>query len=249
MTTLRVWLAVGLVGLATVGIWRLRSSPSHLQKLHKAARGGCSVEGQVTDERGRPLGRQEIHPQVPGEVPTSTLSLLEGKTLAGRVVDGEGRPVAEALVGASDLDVEATRSSTNGDFRLQGLGRDPVNVFAHAKGYATKIAHGIAPGVEGLVIGLERAASVSGSIALPAPAEHALVSACHFDATAQKELCVARQVVRPPEQRYFLDGLAPGAYDLVLEAVGYPVRRTSIQVAAGQRLAGPTLHPMDILTK
>ena len=183
----------------------------------------------------------EVSAQRPGDHRTQTVVLRRGAVVRGLIIDASQQPVMHAAVGGTDPGVETTLSGADGRFELRGFGDDLTKVFVHAAGYATKVVHHVKPGTTDVIVALERAAIVTGKTRVPSTVDHVLVSACHLDEQFHKEICVARQVVRPPSDRYRLEGLASGQYDLVVEAQGYPLRREVVLVKPGQEFAGPDL--------
>jgi hypothetical protein len=188
----------------------------------------------------RPLHRS-FRVQKNGERQELKLRLMLGRTVVGRVLTVEGTPVAGARVGSSDDSGRLATSDQNGHFELGGLGDGPVHLFATLAGFATVHRRDITPGTGPVELVLARGARVHGAISLPAAANEVTVSVCHHDSTFDRELCVARRVVRPPARTYELDELPAGDFQLVAEAPGLPAVRLPVRLVAGQALAGPEL--------
>lgn len=95
-----------------------------------------------------------------GEPPPLEVLLEEGATVAGRVVDDEGRPVAGAAVGDA-------KTGPDGRFVLHGL--PPAGEFLDVvrTGFVGPISVVVAPGTDEPDIVLERASAVSGTVLLP----------------------------------------------------------------------------------
>jgi hypothetical protein len=187
--------------------------------------------------------RIEVRLDQPGAALERTLTLRTGQTLTGHVVDNTGNPVVGAHVDSSDDASPSASSDETGSFALQGLPNEPVNVFVRAEGFATLHLRHVTPGQNALKLTLERPAVVQGKVQIPNTVAEILVSACHFDDAFKKELCVARQLLRQPNDQYRLEGLPSGRYDLVVSAAGYPEKRHAFVALAGQDLTGPTLDP------
>lgn len=190
--------------------------------------------------------RIEVRLAQPGATLERTLSLRQGQTLSGHVVDGNGKPVAGALVGTNDDGSPNVRSDEHGAFTLSGLPDHPVNVYAQSLGYATRHRSQVAPGASALTMTLDRPAVIEGSANIPGTVSELLVSACHTPPELNKELCVSRQLLRHPTHTYRLDDLPAGKFDLVVSAAGYPERRHPFTAVAGQTLTGPALDPTKL---
>lgn len=184
--------------------------------------------------RHRP-GRAEIRLERRGAPTELTLRLSEGRALSGRVVDDRGRGVAGARVGSSDDGGGFVVADDEGRFELGGLGDAPVNVFATAEGFAPRHLRALRTGSANVEIRLEKPASLEAKLELGSASPSVLVSVCEHSTHFSKEVCVARQLFEPPEEKIVLEGLAAGPYDLVIEAPGHHPERIRVHLSAGQR--------------
>ncbi len=75
--------------------------------------------------------------------------MAQTRTVAGRVVDAQGRPVSGAVVFQSGDGPARTRTTTaaDGRFRLPGVYREPAFLFVEGDGLAFE-GHRIGPGAE-----------------------------------------------------------------------------------------------------
>jgi hypothetical protein len=183
------------------------------------ARDGASL---VLEDRGRVVQR---------------IQLDAGRTIAGRVRDESGTPVAEASVGSSDQSGAIVVSDVEGRYELSGLGEGRVNLFATKDGYAPRQMRGIATGGRNVDIVLERPGAVEGEIVRQGVPRSLMVSACQRDTHFEKEICVARVQVSRDASAFLLENLPSGNYELVVEAEGARTERVRFTARAGQRVS------------
>lgn len=104
------------------------------------------------------------------------LALQDGRSLTGRIVDGEtGRPVVAARVGV--VGGVAVATDADGSFRLSGLLDEAVDVDVSAAGYVSIGGQAVGPGDGPIELRMRRASQVTGSVvdAAGAPIEGAWV--------------------------------------------------------------------------
>lgn len=188
--------------------------------------------------RHRPSWVGPISLDAAGERREVTVVLRAGRAISGRVVDDTGAPVAGARVGASDEGPALATTGEDGAFALHGLGDAPVNVFAIAAGFAPRHKPRVAAGSSGVLLTLERPASVSGHLDASLTRPRSLrVRVCHHDERVGRELCVASRIYDPAEPSFSVGGLPSGKYQVLLEADDGRAARISVTLAPGQTLA------------
>lgn len=178
--------------------------------------------------------RREVH-----------IVLEEGGTMAGKVIDDLGRPVANAAVCISNEEVTTTRTNERGEFRVRGLGAGAASGFASAEGYATGFLFGLRPGQEDLVFGVRREASFAGRLeASPRPPGWML--RVEIEDPKLNAWRLARQEAVPSEDdqnRFELQGLEPGNYRVTADAPGYECPETaSFKLEPGEKREGVVLR-------
>lgn len=104
------------------------------------------------------------------------LELQAGKAVSGRVVDDLGRPVAGIKVGAKRTEQhpgvqmerftpdEATETDAGGWFLLAGLSGETASIRAFGDGYTAAIANHVAVGTGNLLLRVDRAAALAGTL-------------------------------------------------------------------------------------
>jgi hypothetical protein len=164
-----------------------------------------------------------------------------GNRIAGIVRDASGKPLAGARIGTSDERVELATSDADGRFELAGIGSEPVALYAVLEGYAPARLERVAPESRDVELALPAPARVEGDLTLPAGTREVLVSLCRSPAETSKEQCVARRLFKPPADRYTLERLAPGDYQIVAELGAHPTLRFPVRLNPGEALEGPRL--------
>ena len=195
----------------------------------------------VHSGRHRPRWEGPIDFTSHGEVRRLVVRLEDGRTIAGRVVDADGRPIAGASVGSADDGSSIVSSDEQGRYELAGLGEFPVSLFATAPGFGATHLRGVAPGKRNVEIVLERAASLDGRLTLGEGVSRVMISVCRHDEWFDKEICVARRLYEPPEPTFALANLPPGAFELVVEAEGHRTARVPVTLLPGQNI---TVQPV-----
>jgi len=179
-----------------------------------------------------------------------TLRVRESKSIAGRITDNQGQPVAGAVVFALWLDgatshVREVRSNAEGRFRLAGLSDLPVrNLSVRADGFATATKDGATPGDTAVDFVLQRNGSIVGRVQLSAGGVPAAFRVqAHPEAKEGQERAGFRIMIgnRPDEDKVFtdpsgsfrLDGVEPGTVTITVLSDGKaPARKTGLVVAS-----------------
>ncbi len=187
-----------------------------------------------------------------------------GNAISGQVVDDLGRPVAGCKVGCKrrearggvDIerfaDDEATTTDAGGFFTLSGITEAKATVRAFAPKYASAVARDVAAGTGDLLLRVERAADVSGTLVAAdgSPIEGSSVwpvpGAASESGIGLHDLesmdFGGRQSARTAADGTFqLKNVKPGPTTILAEGKGHLPTKSSIQVAAGQAVAGVRL--------
>jgi hypothetical protein len=164
----------------------------------------------------------------PGDLAQVSISLRDGKSLAGKVVNVDGTPVQGATVGCTDEGSLFFETGADGLFRLGGLGDEPVNAYAYKVGLAPHHIKQVAPGSTELVFVLRPPATVRGAFQFPQGLPEAIVS------LVRDELKVATCIVRPVNAKFEFQDLVAGKYILQVEGPDGPIHRSDVTLAEGQ---------------
>lgn len=199
-------------------------------------------------------GQVLLHAEAPGFAPSSVVSvnveenkeardvvlaLQEAKTIAGRVTDQSGRPVAGASVAArpmmgSDHRVE-TGTDESGAFELRGLGSGPFLLTATAAGFAPARQSGVTAPARQVELVVTAASALHGLVTSQgAPLHEFMVNVQpRFEpGLAQAEPIRLRFASR--DGTYRIDDLAPGLYDVMLSTPGLaPALVPGVRLPAG----------------
>ncbi len=167
------------------------------------------------------------------------LVLADAASIAGRVVDGKGAPVAGASVRAtpakSTIPARPVTSGADGTFLLDALAAGTRHVVqARHEGYAAAFARNVVPPAEGIELVMQSAGGIRGVVKGAGGARVASFQ-------VQVERFVASDgAVRPgkvasrfssDDGRFELDLVDPGRYDLVVTADGFaPTRPPRVAV-------------------
>jgi carboxypeptidase family protein len=188
-----------------------------------------------------------------------TLRVKESKSIAGRIADTNGQPIAGAsisglwLAGEARLSREAI-SNADGRFKLAGLGDEPLrNLTVHATGYTDASREGAVPGDTAVDFTLEKTGSIVGRVQLAGGAVPQAFRVQAFpEAKEKQERPGFRMVIssRPDEDRIFtdpsgkfrLDGVDAGMVTITAKADGKaPGRKSGLKVAPEQVVDAGTL--------
>lgn len=159
------------------------------------------------------------------------------ETIAGRVLDPAGEPLAGARVrGDPEADEPGAEAVTDDDgrFVLRDLAPGPHRVEARHPGLAPVWASGVPAGADALVLQLSRGAAIVGTIASEdgtAIAGATVVALRHGGPLTR--VSQAQTTVFDAAGEYRLEGLPPGTYDVVGGAAGHAlVRVPGVEVDA-----------------
>lgn len=186
--------------------------------------------------RHRPRFIEPVRFSAPGESQHMVVQVDDAYRVQGRVMAADGRPLAGAHVGCSDEGSNFVTTGDDGAFELGGIGDEPVNVFAVARGFGPQHVRGVAPNTTGLYIVLQPAARVVGEVVPEAPIEGFEAALWKYDDYFRKDLRVAALAFESPARRFEFNGLAPGDYVLEIVADGHQPAKIPAHVLAGQTL-------------
>ena len=204
----------------------------------------------------RDLNRKDVTLREDETTDLGTLVLDEGGSIAGRVIDDAGEPVADAYVGARWRGPDFrnlgkhTRSAEDGRYRLSGLDVDGLldTVKVQLPHYAPASKQSVRVGEEGVDFVLQRTGGVTGLVLLPdglpaisfriaARSETGTMGAEDPGLMARRLAGVADQSrsVNDSEGRFTLRSLAPGRYTVSASANrAAPVHRSGLTVFGGE---------------
>ncbi len=178
------------------------------------------------------------------------LAHLGAEHISGRVVDGDGAPVAGAQVtahpdGMSEWNSASGQATTDasGRFSVEGLDPGRHTVVAQHTGYASANLDPVAAGATDVVLDLRRGGSLAGRVlsaeeGAPVPSFNVIV--VRLDGPV-KEIQVASRAVVDAEGRFTVPDLGPGDYRVRATALGRaPSRPVSVT------LAGASGGPVEI---
>lgn len=192
-----------------------------------------------------------------------TLRVKESKSIAGRITDTVGQPVAGASISGLWVDGDArisreAHSGADGRFRLSGLGDQPIrNLTVRAAGYADATREGATPGDAAVDFTLEKTGSIVGKIQLRGGAVPAAFRVQAFPEASEKQERPGFRIViggRPDEDQVFtdpsgnfrLDGVDPGMVTVTAKADGKaPGRKSGLKVVSDQVVDAGTLTLED----
>ncbi|MEE8526400.1 MAG: carboxypeptidase-like regulatory domain-containing protein [Thermoanaerobaculia bacterium] len=190
------------------------------------------------------------------------VTLVLGATIAGRVTDSDGRPVAGAVVLGYPVGERGTfvrRQGTSGEdgrYRLAGVGTGPHRVAAEHQDFARRVREiAVEPGVNELDLELESGAEVNGRVvdATGGPVSGASVT---LEDSASSFRGEAPRATSGGDGGFILRGVLDGTYSLVADKEGYargrggerftitaaaPVSGLVVELEAGAALSGYVL--------
>lgn len=160
------------------------------------------------------------------EADVGEVTLEVGGWIRGRVVDEDGRPIAEAAVTAVAIGPPSTvRSGDDGAFELTGLRGERHRLTAAAPGYVLPYAPGAsaASGAEDVVLELRRAGTVIGRVEDPdgRPITGFGVQLESEERSSGPSYYGPARPFGDAEGRFRLDDVVPGPHVLEVTAAGF----------------------------
>jgi protocatechuate 3,4-dioxygenase beta subunit len=234
---------------AELRVWRADQTPEG--EGHSVEDGTYRVDGLVAGKKwivarapGRvPLRRAGLEVRVGAETRVD-LTLAAGRVIAGRVVDGEGRPLVGASVTAHPRQAmapEPVLTDGIGGFRVSGLPEGKTLLRAELAGYGRGETSADTGDEDAEIVllraGTLRVRATSETTGGPLVTYWVRVFRKDADATAslRNRILAPRQRVRAAEDgSHRVEGLTPGTYGVEVVAEGHgPATSEDIEVPAG----------------
>jgi protocatechuate 3,4-dioxygenase beta subunit len=180
--------------------------------------------------------------QIPDQPVVTQDIVVPGSGVAGRVIDGEGKPVEDAIVravrdgaGESSLFGNMGGSQPDGTWRIEGLEPGTYRITASAAGYKNAERYPIAVGAEdapGVELRLERGRSFRGRVVDPLerPMPGAIVVVAPAGVTEMSFTSATSDI----NGVFVATAPGDGALDITAGAAGYGAGRANGFVPAGQ---------------
>lgn len=169
------------------------------------------------------------------------LSLSSPQELLGRVVDVNGEPVPDAGVhvrrGGSKAKAIGTRTDESGNFAIENIDNGPHWVSAQKRGFAKTIIHSVRAPTRDLELVLAENGVLEGTVlgADKRPIGSFIVRFDRFKQLGLRGFKKHRKSSRESDGAFAISSLAPGVYDLTIEASGYkPKRVKNVKVPPGE---------------
>src|SRR5688572_25082177 len=158
--------------------------------------------------------------------------------IGGRLLDENGVPIREAVVGAAARkDTAVARTNARGRFALSINAAGPVRVVARKKGHVFGIKRDVKPGTQDLEIVLPRAGGMTGKvIARPMPKRFRVV--VHRIEADKRTRATGCSILRLPGGLFSVNRLSPGVYELSAEADGMSGDPFVIDLEPGEIIVG-----------
>jgi len=195
----------------------------------------------------------------PADAPELTIVLDEGLSVAGRVVDGQGRGVAEAEVvvdpswwnGRAEplkgkrITRQSAITAADGGFRIAGLGDGPFTVRASIEDVGSAERKDVPAGTIDLELAIAGPTGIAGRVVdatTGAPIEHFRVVAHQGDATPWDMMwrrSRGEKAFDAADGAFRIEGLAPGTFRVAASAEGYvDAIEDGVEVRAGEVTPG-----------
>lgn len=157
-------------------------------------------------------------------------------TIAGRVVDPDGAPIAGARVMPRSLPAFQVKTDNEGRFEIKHLLEDMHTLFAVAPGWAVCTKSGVVTGSEDVEMTLTRGGSIHGSVRLDGePRQGVSVTASSW--SYNRDFPV--DAITGFDGSYILGPLAKERYNLTIAVKGYSAPpQLSINLEEGETLEG-----------
>jgi uncharacterized GH25 family protein len=145
--------------------------------------------------------------------------LDSGKGISGVVVNGNGKPVINATVSASDtLSYKTARTDNDGAFTLSGFSGEKVNLSIRAPGYVFFVKREIPVGTDDLNIMLGKGGSIEGQVIADEPLVDFVVILYSNPEPGQRPRIVKQKVSRDPQGRFKMADIPHGSYTIKVNA-------------------------------
>jgi protocatechuate 3,4-dioxygenase beta subunit len=193
-------------------------------------------------------------PEVVKDVRSGTkglrITLRQGRTITGRVVGPDDRPVAGVRVHAMrEGSIQSAVSKRDGTFEIRGLegGEYRVNASPRGKvGLRGTVREGVPAGSTGLVLRLAVGLTITGTVVDESgrPVAGAFVFASGTNARGEQRPAPSNAARTDEAGRFTITGVDEGSYDI---SVSVPNRRQTMRVIArgGSRRIRLVLEPGD----
>ncbi len=189
----------------------------------------------VHSGRHRPANEQVTFRR-PAERQTVTISVRDGKSISGRVVDIKGNPIPGVTIGCTDEGAQFFHTGPDGAYIIGGLGDEPVNMYGYKVGLAPHHLKAVKPGTTDIILVLRPPAIVRGELRIAAgEAQVSLVKG---------NLRVATALVRPNQSKFEFTDLCADRYILVAE--GASALRMEVAIAEGETRDLGLLRPANL---
>lgn len=179
------------------------------------------------------------------------LTLLDGKSISGRILDkgGEGVPEAKVHVFSRDLPPDgripnfcrSVVSGANGEFEVAHLPEGAYGLYARAEGHIQEDPQQVTAGTAHLAITLKDGGRIEGKVILPegVAGDQVMVGAVGVAGTFGRTKAIA---VRD-DGTFVIELLPQGLYSVVAQAKGYaPTFSNSVDVQEGGTTGGVSLE-------
>lgn len=194
--------------------------------------------------------RKEI--EIPSDQPVDLgeILLAPGRRITGKVLDSDGKPVAEAQVDArsfamgAGMKQETARSRDDGTFSIGGLDEGAYEVIVRARGFGKSSVKDIEPDGEPVEIRLEPAGKIAGRVLAGDPPKPLAGFSVEPEGKPLEEFNLPVPIgsfgrskidFREPSGEFEVSGLAQGTYGIEVTARGFMAKRKDeIEVAPGE---------------
>ncbi len=190
----------------------------------------------------KPLEKTGIRPREAGDFLEIHAILHAGARLSGRVLNGEGRPIAGARVlGITGYSTSA-QTDDAGAFTLHGLEEQNAMIKVYARGFGTRTLWSVRPDSPPLEIRVGTAGSIRVRLVSDPPLEACRLVVRRYETDLGREIESQPEVTEKDDGSHLLADLEPGTYRVVVDAPGYETSdQVSVTVVAGHEVDAGTL--------